>query len=130
MGKHENNEGDKSPKKGYNFRKRTRRDRQKNYKINSPHSDSDSDDSDSDWIPMKKNGDGDDETNLCEYLTEDDSSVENAESKIDSEEKNEDEMETIELQRFIQKIFPSKSGQDRLEQLEKLDKMVQKTETK
>ena len=126
MGKHENNEGDKSPKKGYNFRKRTRRDRQKNYKINSPHSDSDSDDSDSDWIPMKKNGDGDDETNLCEYLTEDDSSVENAESKIDSEEKNEDEMETIELQRFIQKIFPSKSGQDRLEQLEKLDKMVQK----
>ena len=41
--------------------------------------------------------------------------------------KNEfDDMSTIEMQRFMQKIFPSKSGKERLKQLEKIDKLIGK----
>ena len=39
-----------------------------------------------------------------------------------------EEMNTRDLQRFIQKIFPSKNGKDRLRQLDKLDKLVAKRE--
>ena len=55
----------------------------------------------------------------------------NKSTKIDSDSdsssdydplKNEfDDMSTIEMQRFMQKIFPSKSGKERLKQLEKID---------
>ena len=38
------------------------------------------------------------------------------------------EMDNREFQKFIQKIFPSKSGKERLKQLEKIDKMVEKEE--
>ena len=44
-----------------------------------------------------------------------------------------DEMEQLdsrELQRFIQKIFPSKAGKERLKQLEKIDKMMEQEEKK
>ena len=40
------------------------------------------------------------------------------------------EMNNLELQKFIQKIFPSKNGQKRLKQLEKIDKMMEKDEKK
>ena len=40
------------------------------------------------------------------------------------------EMNNRELQKFIQKIFPSKGGQERLKQLEKIDKMMDKEEKK
>ena len=42
----------------------------------------------------------------------------------------EPEMNNRELQKFIQKIFPSKGGQERLQQLDKIDKMLEKTEHK
>ena len=32
----------------------------------------------------------------------------------------------LEIQKFIQKLFPSKSGKKRLEQLDKLDKLIKK----
>ena len=38
------------------------------------------------------------------------------------------EMNNLELQKFIQKIFPSKSGKQRLKQLEKIDKLLEKQE--
>ena len=38
------------------------------------------------------------------------------------------EMDNREFQKFIQKIFPSKSGKERLKQLEKIDKMMEKEE--
>ena len=37
-------------------------------------------------------------------------------------------MDNREFQKFIQKIFPSKSGKDRLRQLEKIDKLLEKEE--
>jgi hypothetical protein len=40
----------------------------------------------------------------------------------------EPEMNNRELQKFIQKIFPSKGGQERLQQLEKIDKLLEKKE--
>ena len=121
MDKDENKEGKQSPKKRYNFRKKTRQAKRRNYKIGPPQSDTDSD---SDWEPVK-NEDGN-ETDLYEYLTDKESEDES------DEEKNieDDDMNTLELQRFIQKIFPSNSGKERLQQLEKLDKMVQKQKQK
>ena len=41
-----------------------------------------------------------------------------------------EDMNTLEMQKFIQKIFPSKSGKERLKQLEKIDKMIDKHEKK
>ena len=41
-----------------------------------------------------------------------------------------EDMNTLEMQKFIQKIFPSKSGKERLKQLEKIDKMMDKQEKK
>ena len=43
---------------------------------------------------------------------------------------NEEEMNTREMQKFIQKIFPSKNGKERLKQLEKLDKLIMKNKKK
>ena len=67
-----------------------------NYKINK--SDDSSDTSDSEWVP-------------------------DVEEEIHTED---DEMDTLELQKFIQKIFPSKAGKERLKQLENIDKLKKK----
>ena len=40
------------------------------------------------------------------------------------------DMSTLEMQKFMQKIFPSKSGKERLRQLEKLDKLMDKSKNK
>ena len=72
------------------------RNKKMNYKINK--SDDSSDTSDSEWVPEMEE----------EIHTED------------------DEMDTLELQKFIQKIFPSKAGKERLKQLENIDKMKKK----
>ena len=42
-------------------------------------------------------------------------------SDYDPKEDKMEDMSTRDMQRFIQKIFPSKSGKKRLNQLEKLD---------
>ena len=41
-----------------------------------------------------------------------------------------EEMNTLEMQKFIQKIFPSKSGSERINQLDKIDKMMDKKSKK
>jgi len=41
-----------------------------------------------------------------------------------------DDMDLLEYQKFIQKIFPSKSGKERVNQLEKIDKLVKKNKKK
>ena len=41
-----------------------------------------------------------------------------------------EEVNTLEMQKFIQRIFPSKSGKERLKQLEKIDKMMDQQEKK
>tara|TARA_B100000963_G_scaffold101393_1_gene87717 strand:- start:2395 stop:4833 length:2439 start_codon:yes stop_codon:yes gene_type:complete len=41
-----------------------------------------------------------------------------------------EDMNTLEMQKFIQKIFPSKSGKERIKQLEKIDKIMDKQEKK
>ena len=41
-----------------------------------------------------------------------------------------EDMNNLEMQKFIQKIFPSKSGQERIKQLDKIDKMVNKKDKK
>jgi len=93
------NDKQKTPKKRYNFRKRKNK---KNYKIVEQ-----SDDSDSDWYPV-------------------DEEVSDGEPDSLSEEEKEIPFNTRELQKFIQKIFPSKSGAARLQQLQKLDKLLEK----
>ena len=40
------------------------------------------------------------------------------------------EMDNREFQKFIQKIFPSRSGKERLKQLEKIDKMMEQEDKK
>ena len=39
-------------------------------------------------------------------------------------------MDSRQLQKFIQKIFPSKAGKERLKQLDKIDKMITKNDKK
>jgi ATP-dependent Lon protease len=56
------------------------------------------------------------------HESDDDSS-----SDYDPQKDEYDEMSTLEMQKFIQKLFPSNSGQERLKQLEKLDKLMDKT---
>lgn len=41
-----------------------------------------------------------------------------------------DDFDLLEYQKFIQKIFPSKSGKERVKQLNKIDKLVKKTNKK
>jgi len=89
---------DKDPKIKTPKKRRSRRKKNKNYKI---HKDSDSD---SDWLPpVEHHSDGED----------------------DMEDSIED-MNPRELQKFIQKIFPSQAGQERIRQLEKIDAMIDK----
>ena len=91
-----------SPKKKYDLRKK------KPVKYKQVSSDSD----DSDWVP---------EFDASVNQLNDSSS----ESEVDEDniEEGDDDMNVLELQKFMQKIFPSKSGQDRLNQLEKIDKL-------
>ena len=98
----------KSPKKPYKFRDSTKakskRSRRGTYK-NPENPDSDSD---SDWQPV-----------------DDTVHSENDDSEHASAE--EPEFDTRQFQKFIQKIFPSKSGKERIRQMEKLDKLMKKT---
>jgi len=43
---------------------------------------------------------------------------------------DDDEMDLLEYQKFIQKLFPSKSGTERVNKLEKIDKLVKKSKKK
>jgi ATP-dependent Lon protease len=63
-------------------------------------------DSDSDWLP--------EERSVSEDSTD--------------EEDEEEDIDTLEMQRFIQKIFPSKSGKKRMDQLDKIDELIDKKE--
>ena len=117
----------KSPKKRYKFRKSTKEKSKKTKKVSSKktlHSDSDSD---SDYHP-------DDE---IELLIEDEENTENTDNSEDEEEESEeeeeppaDEFNAREFQKFVQKIFPSKSGKERLQQLDKIDEMLEKKKKK
>jgi ATP-dependent Lon protease len=75
------------------------------YKKKKRVEESDSDE-DSDWLPSEKGGSDDNST----------------------DEEEEEYVDTREMQKFIQKIFPSKSGRRRMEQLDKLDKLVETQE--
>ena len=89
-------DNDKIPKTPKKSSKR-RSKRIKKQKYKKHQSDDSDDSSDSEWLPENDYGD----------------------------EGNED-MNTLELQKFIQKIFPSKAGKERLNQLENIDKMMEK----
>tara|TARA_Y100000590_G_scaffold133039_1_gene152101 strand:+ start:244 stop:2625 length:2382 start_codon:yes stop_codon:yes gene_type:complete len=94
-------EDDETPKtKRYNFRRSTKKKR-KETKYSSDRDDDSDSDSSSDFDPNDMQ---------------------------EEEEEEMNEMNTRDLQRFIQKIFPSKNGKDRLRQLDKLDKLVAKRE--
>ena len=111
-----NDRSAKSPKKGYKFRQSTKEKTRKNKKIKGKHLASDSD-SDSDYDP-------EDEMDIL---------IEEEETESSSEEEEEETKEDFnarEFQKFVQKIFPSKSGQERVRQLEKIDEMLEKKEKK
>ena len=98
-------EDDETPKtKRYNFRRSTKKKRKETKYSSDSDDDSDSDSS-SDFDP---------------------NDMQEEEEFEEMEEM--EEMNTRDLQRFIQKIFPSKNGKDRLRQLDKLDKLVAKRE--
>ena len=82
-------------------KRRSRRMKGKNYKV---HQDSDS--SDEEWLPPNERGSNNDDGSGDDLPQED--------------------MNSRELQKFIQKIFPSKHGKERLRQLEKIDNMMEK----
>ena len=74
----------------------------KNKKIVKKSEDTDSD-SDSDWVPPSEHH-----------------------SDSGSEEMVNEDMNPRELQKFMQKIFPSEAGKERLKQMEKIDNMILK----
>jgi hypothetical protein len=102
----------KSPKKKYNLRDRKKKKKPKHKAVE------ESDDSDSDWIP--------DEAILASDAStsdDDDSSA----GEEEEEENGEDEsFDAREYQKFIQRIFPSKAGKERMRQLEKIDALLEK----
>jgi len=102
----------KSPKKGYKFRQSTKDKTRKNKKIKGKHLASDSD-SDSDYDPDEE----------MDILVEE-------ESSSSEEEEEEEDFNAREFQKFVQKIFPSKSGQERVRQLENIDKLLEKKKEK
>ena len=115
----------KSPKKKYKFRKSTKEKSKKTNKKSKKNLHSDSD-SDSDYDP-------DDE---IEILIEDEENTGTSEEEEELEEEDSEEEEdndeppddfnAREFQKFVQKIFPSKSGKERIQQLEKIDEMLEK----
>lgn len=100
----------KSPKKGYKFRQSTKDKTRKNKKTKEKHLSSDTD-SDSDYDPEEE----------MDILVE-----EETDSSEEEEEDNKEDFNAREFQKFVQKIFPSKSGQERVRQLEKIDEMLEK----
>jgi ATP-dependent Lon protease len=120
----------KSPKKKYKFRKSTK-EKSKKTKASKKTLQTDSD-SDSDYDP-------DDE---IELIIEDEENTgtsedEAEEEEVTSDEENDadeepdaDEFNAREFQKFVQKIFPSKSGKERLQQLDKIDQMLEKKKNK
>ena len=115
----------KSPKKKYKFRKSTKEKSKKTNKKSKKNLHSDSD-SDSDYDP-------DDE---IEILIEDEENTGTSEEEEELEEEDSEEEEdndeppddfnAREFQKFVQKIFPSKGGKERIQQLEKIDEMLEK----
>ena len=112
-----NDRSAKSPKKGYKFRQSTKEKTRKNKKIKGKHLASDSD-SDSDYDPE----DG------MDILIEEEETESSSEEE--EEEETKEDFNAMEFQKFVQKIFPSKSGQERVRQLEKIDEMLEKKEKK
>ena len=106
----------KSPKKGYKFRQSTKEKTKKNKKIKDKHLASDSD-SDSDYDPEDE----------IDILIEEE---EETDSSSEEEEEAKEDFNAREFQKFVQKIFPSKSGHERVRQLEKIDEMLEKKEKK
>lgn len=107
----------KSPKKGYKFRQSTKEKTKKNKKINGKHLASDTD-SDSDYDPEDE----------MDILIEDEEETDSSSSE--DEEETKEEFNAREFQKFVQKIFPSKSGQERVRQLEKIDEMLENKKEK
>ena len=130
----------KSPKKRYKFRKSTK----KNSKIirkKAKKLELDSDSEDSDYIPdediaiILEEEHEEDSQEEEEEKKEDEDSEEEEESEEDETEHEDmedekDDFDAREFQKFVQKIFPSKSGKERLKQLEKIDKIMEKDEAK
>jgi len=112
MPKTDNPERKKSPKKRYHLRNKKKKSVKKQYKL-AEESDSDSD---SDWLPEEATA-----VSVSEESGEDPSSGEE-----DSGAEVDEPFDAREFQRFVQKIFPSKSGKERLRQLENIDKMLTK----
>jgi ATP-dependent Lon protease len=134
----------KSPKKKYKFRKSTKEKSKKTRTSKKTlHTDSDSD---SDYNP-------DDEIELIiedeentgtseDEIEEEETADEDEEDEDDDDDDDDDDQVTSEpteefnareFQKFVQKIFPSKSGKERIQQLEKIDEMLEKkkkTDTK
>jgi len=119
----------KSPKKKYKFRKSTK-EKSKKTKASKKTLQTDSD-SDSDYDP-------DDE---IELIIEDEENTGTSEDEVEEEvtsddendadeEPDADEFNAREFQKFVQKIFPSKSGKERLQQLDKIDQMLEKKKNK
>ena len=54
-------------------------------------------------------------------------SDEDSSSDYDPQKDEIEDMDTLEMQKFIQKMFPSKSGKERLQQLVKIDKLMDKS---
>ncbi len=110
----------KSPKKGYKFRQSTKEKTRKNKKIKGKHLASDSD-SDSDYDP-------EDEMDIL--IEEEEETESSSEEEEEEEEETKEDFNAREFQKFVQKIFPSKSGQERVRQLEKIDEMLEKKKKK
>ncbi len=107
----------KSPKKGYKFRQSTKDKTGKNKKIKEKPLASDTD-SDSDYDPEDE----------MDILIEEEEETES--SSEEEEEETKEDFNAREFQKFVQKIFPSKSGQERVRQLEKIDEMLEKKKKK
>jgi ATP-dependent Lon protease len=76
------------------------------------------------FLYMTKNtGDSPKKTNKSEKQPSDDDSS----SDYDPQKDEIEDMDTLEMQKFMQKIFPSKSGKERVKQLEKIDKLMDKS---
>ena len=121
----------KSPKKRYKFRKSTKEKSKKTKKSKKTlHTDSDSD---SDYDPddeiemiiedEENTGTSEDE---IEEEDDDDEEEEDDDDEEDDDAPPADEFNAREFQKFVQKIFPSKSGKERIQQLEKIDEMLEK----
>jgi len=128
----------KSPKRTYKFRNSTKKKSKKVKKNCKQHLESD-DDSDSDYVPDEDVllvEDEEEEFEEEEEEEDEDEEEENTDSEEEEEEEDDDDddeqsekkedFNAREFQHFIQKIFPSKGGKERLKQLEKIDEMLEK----